>query len=466
MNQAPDRQFLNVLNAAGEARAQVREDARDLMVTKIYEVAQGISERTARRDARARYDWDARLDDMLTSRIFGYPAMLALLAALFWVTLIGANWPSQLLATVLFWGQDRLSALFAWLGAPAWLHGVVVLGAYRAVAWVVSVMLPPMAIFFPCFTLLEDLGYLPRVAFNLDAFFKRAGSHGKQALTMCMGFGCNAAGVVACRIIDSPRERLIAILTNNFVPCNGRFPTLIAMSAMFLAGRGTAGLGPSAAALSLLGAVLLGVGVTLGVSWLLSRTVLRGMPSAFALELPPYRKPQVTKVVVRSFLDRTVFVLVRAATVAAPAGAITWILGNVTAGDASLLVHLARILQPFGKLIGLDGFVITSFLLGLPANEIVIPILIMAYSRAGSMVKVGSLTSLRALLLSNGWTPLTAICFVLFSILHYPCATSLWTIWHETRSARWTALATLVPLAVACAACFAVASVARLLGTA
>ncbi|MEW5866096.1 MAG: nucleoside recognition domain-containing protein [Bacillota bacterium] len=466
MNQAPDRQFLNVLNAAREARAQVHDDARDLMVTRIYEVAHGISERIVRRDAQARYDWDARLDDMLTSRIFGYPAMLALLAALFWVTLIGANWPSQLLAAVLFWGQDRLSELFAWLGVPAWLHGVVVLGAYRAVAWVVSVMLPPMAIFFPCFTLLEDLGYLPRVAFNLDAFFKRAGSHGKQALTMCMGFGCNAAGVVACRIIDSPRERLIAILTNNFVPCNGRFPTLIAMSAMFLAGGGTAGLGPGAAALSLLGAVLLGVAVTLGVSWLLSRTVLRGMPSAFALELPPYRKPQVTKVVVRSFLDRTVFVLVRAATVAAPAGAITWILGNATAGDASLLVHLAGILQSFGKLIGLDGLVLTSFLLGLPANEIVIPILIMAYSRAGSMVKVGSLTSLRALLLSNGWTPLTAICFVLFSILHYPCATTLWTIWHETRSARWTALATLVPLAVACAACFAVASVARLLGTA
>lgn len=466
MSQGLGAEFSEALNTAREAVSRGHCEPRDLMVSRIYEIARYISERAVRRDARSGHNWDARLDDVLTSRIFGYPIMLALLAVVFWITLVGANLPSRLLATILFWGQDRLSDLFAWIGAPAWLHGVAVLGAYRAVAWVVSVMLPPMAIFFPCFTLLEDLGYLPRVAFNLDPFLKWAGSHGKQALTMCMGFGCNAAGVVACRIIDSPRERLIAILTNNFVPCNGRFPALVTMSAVLLANGAAAGLGLGAATLSLLGAVVLGVVVTLGVSWLLSRTILRGVPSAFTLELPPYRKPQIARVLVRSFLDRTVFVLVRAATVAAPAGAVTWILGNVMAGDACLLVHFARALSPFGRLIGLDGFVLSAFLLGLPANETVIPILIMAYSSAGTMMGMSSLSAFRALLVSNGWTLSTAVCFILFSVLHYPCATTLWTIWHETQNAKWTALAAFIPLVVACVACFVVAFAARLLGVA
>ncbi len=461
-----DAQLAGVLNAAVEARSRLGGDVRDLTASRIYEVAQAIADKAVRREKRPEGDRDARLDDILTSRFLGYPVMLALLAVVFWVTLVGANWPSELLATVLFRGQDRLQDLLVWVGAPPWLRGMVVLGAYRTVAWVVSVMFPPMAIFFPCLALLEDLGYLPRVAFNLDAAFKRVGGHGKQALTMCMGLGCNAVGVVACRVIDSPRERLIAILTNTFVPCNGRYPTLIAISAIFLAGRARWGLGSGVAALSALGTFLVGVVATFGVSWALSRTILRGAASAFSLELPPYRRPDVVKVVARSLLDRAAFVLVRAASVAAPAGALTWILANVTAGRASLLVHLSRLLERAGALIGLDGSVLVAFLAGLPANEIVLPILIMAYSRAGAMVEVRSIETLSRFLVSSGWTRLTAVCFMLFSILHYPCATTLWTIWSETRSLLSTALAALIPLAVACAACLILASAARLLGMA
>lgn len=461
MNRAAGRLFIDLVEAAREARSTVPGDVRDLMVTRIYEVAEDICQRTVRRPTRPAPDWDTRLDDVVTSRLLGYPIMTALLGVVFWITLVAANIPSRLLGAALFWGQDRLLRLFAQVGAPPWLTGVTVMGAYRALAWVVSVMLPPVAIFFPCFALLEDLGYLPRVAFNLDAFFKGAGTHGKQALTMCMGFGCNAAGVVSCRIIDSPRERLIAILTNNFVPCNGRFPTLVAMASTFFG----ASL-QSAAALSLLATVLLGVAVTLGVSWVMSRTVLRGVPSFFVLELPPYRKPQVMRVIARALLDRALFVLVRAMTVAAPAGAVTWILANSTLRGASLLTHITGFLEPFGRVIGLDGHVIAAFLLGLPANEIVIPILAMGYSGASTMVDPGGLDALRELLAAHGWTPLTAVCLTLFSLLHYPCATTLWTIWHETRSAKWTAVGALLPLAVACAACFLAASAGRLLGMA
>ncbi|MGE5593278.1 MAG: nucleoside recognition domain-containing protein [Betaproteobacteria bacterium] len=459
MNQATNRRFAELVEAVRQARSRIPEDIRDLVVARIYETAEGICRRTVRRATRPVADWDARFDDILTSSLFGYPIMAALLGVVFWITLVGANVPSRLLGTALFWGQDRLLDFFAWAGAPPWLTGVVVMGAYRALAWVVSVMLPPVAIFFPCFALLEDAGYLPRVAFNLDAILRRAGTHGKQALTMCMGFGCNAAGVVSCRIIDSPRERLIATLTNNFVPCNGRFPSLIAMASMFF-GTGLQG----AASVWLLGTVALGVAVALGVSWALSRTVLRGVPSFFVLELPPYRKPQVMKVIVRSLLDRALFVLVRAATVAAPAGAITWVLANYAPRGASLLTRFAGVLEPFGRLIGLDGHVIAAFLLGLPANEIVIPILAMGYSGASAILDPGGLDALQELLVSHGWTRVTAVCFSLFSLLHYPCATTLWTIWHETRSGRWTAAAALLPLAVACAVCFLASSLGRLMG--
>ncbi len=358
--------------------------------------------------------------------------MLVLLGLVFWITIKGANYPSQLLALGLFRVQEHLTQIFLSAGWPDWLHGLLVLGMYRTLAWVVSVMLPPMAIFFPLFTLLEDLGYLPRIAFNLDNYFKKACAHGKQALTMCMGFGCNAAGVIACRIIDSPRERLIAIITNNFVPCNGRFPTLIALATVFIAG-GLGNYQSVVASLSILGVIVLGVMITLAVSKLLSKTILKGIPSSFALELPPYRKPQIGKIIVRSLYDRTLFVLARAVIVAAPAGMITWGFANIYVGDLSILQHGANFLTPVGHLIGLDGFILMAFILGLPANEIVIPILVMSYLSTGQMIELDSLQALRELFLANGWTWLTAVCTMLLCLNHFPCGTTLLTIKKETQ---------------------------------
>jgi ferrous iron transport protein B len=387
--------------------------------------------------------------------------MLLMLAAVFWMTVSGANYTSTVLASALFWGQDHLMDLCRWLNVPAWVSGFFVEGIYRCLAWVVSVMLPPMAIFFPCFTLIEDTGYLPRIAFNLDRFFKKAGAHGKQSLTMSMGFGCNAAGVVACRIIESPRERLIAMLTNNFVPCNGRFPTLIALAGLMMLGMGS----PAGATLIVVGIVITGIAVTLAISWLLSRTLLRGVPSSFTLELPPYRKPQVGRLIVRSIFDRTFFVLGRAVSVAAPAGGIIWLLANIHVDGASVLAHCAGWLNPIGQALGLDGFILMAFVLGLPANEIVLPILIMSYMATGSMNGLDSVEALhRLFVVEHGWTWLTAVCMMMFSLLHFPCGTTLWTIWRESGSIKWTALAALIPLAVACAVCLAVAQAARLLG--
>ena len=336
---------------------------------------------------------------------------------------------------------------------------------YKTLAWVISVMLPPMAIFFPLFTLLEDLGYLPRIAFNLDNFFRKAGAHGKQSLTMCMGFGCNACGVIGCRIVDSPRERLIAVLTNNFVPCNGRFPTLIAVITMFFAAAG--GLwGSAVSTLMLTGVVALGVAMTLIASKVLSKTLLKGVPSSFQLELPPYRRPQLGKVIVRSVLDRTLFVLGRAVSVAAPAGLVIWLLANTQVEGASILAPCAARLNPFAQLMGLDGYILMAFILGLPANEIVIPILLMSYLSTGSLTEFESLSQLHTLLASHGWTWLTAVCVLLFSLMHWPCGTTLWTIRKETRSARWTLAAFLIPTVAGIAACMLVAGVARLVGAA
>ncbi|MDI3280187.1 MAG: nucleoside recognition domain-containing protein, partial [Bacillota bacterium] len=443
------------------------DSIRDRIVSALYRQAEEISTRVVRRTGRrGKADRDRSLDGLLTSRLWGYPSMLALLGLVFWLTLSGANYPSALLGRLLFGLQDRLSALFLYLGTPAWLHGLLVLGMYRCLAWVVSVMLPPMAIFFPLFTLLEDLGYLPRVAFNLDHFFRRAGAHGKQALTMSMGFGCNAAGVVACRIIDSPRERLIAMLTNNFVPCNGRFPTLITLATLLASGAVPPTYGSLAAAGLVAALVLLGVALTLGVSWGLSHTLLRGAPSSFALELPPYRPPQVGRVIIRSLFDRTLFVLGRAVTVAAPAGAVTWLLANLSLGNRSLIAHLAGALAPLGRGLGLDGYILTAFLLGLPANEIVLPILLMGYLSAGSLLKLDSLTALREVLQQNGWTWLTAFNAMLLTLLHYPCGTTLLTIRKEAGHAKWALLAALIPTALGIGLCFATAQAARLLGLA
>lgn len=409
---------------------------------------------------------DRRIDRFLTSRATGIPIMLLLLGAVFWVTIVGANYPSQLLADALFRVQDGLTALFVWLNAPDWLHGALVLGVYRVLAWVVSVMLPPMAIFFPIFTLLEDFGYLPRVAFVLDHAFQKARACGKQALTMCMGFGCNAAGVVGCRIIDSPRERLIAIITNNFVPCNGRFPFLISVLTMFFVGVDASPGKSVLSALLLLGVILLGVFMTFWVSRLLSGTLLKGVPSSFALELPPYRAPQIGKVITRSILDRTLFVLGRAVVVAAPAGLILWLCANVEVGGMSILAHSTGFLDPFARLLGMDGVILMAFVLGFPANEIVMPIIIMAYMAGGTLTDLSDLAALRELLVGNGWTWMTAVCTMLFSLMHWPCSTTCLTIGKETGSVKWTAISFAVPTVVGMTVCFLVATAARLLGLA
>lgn len=436
----------------------------DRIVRTIYSDAELIASKVVTIGSK-KIDWDQRIDDILTSRWLGFPIMLLLLGVVFWITITGANYPSQALAIFLFWIQDLLDKLFLWLGVPGWIIGFFVYGVYHSLAWVVAVMLPPMAIFFPLFTLLEDAGYLPRVAFNLDNAFRRAGAHGKQALTMSMGFGCNAAGVIACRIIESPRERLIAILTNNFVPCNGRFPTLIALAGIFLGGAVAINYSNVVASAAVVGIVLIGILATLLVSYLLSKTLLRGIPSSYTLELPPYRKPLVGQVIVRSVFDRTLFVLARAVVVAAPAGGIIYILANVYMGDVSILSYLAGVLDPFAKMMGLDGIILLAFILGLPANEIVLPIMIMGYLSAGTMIELNSLSALKSLLVDGqGWTWLTALCVMLFSLLHYPCATTLITINRETKSRKWTILAFLIPLSIACMVCLLVAQTVRMLG--
>ena len=392
---------------------------------------------------------EERLDRFLTGRITGGLTMLLLLTAVFWLTMTGANYPSALLYDWLFSFEEILSRTAGTLHAPWWLSSVLIDGVYRVTAWIVSVMLPPMAIFFPLFTLLEDSGYLPRVAFNMDSAFKKCRACGKQCLTMAMGLGCNAAGVTGCRIIDSPRERLIAILTNSLVPCNGRFPLLTAMISLFMARRA----GSLFSALLLTGFILLSFGMSFFASWLLSHTVLKGVPSFFTLELPPYRRPQAGKVLVRSLLDRTLFVLGRAVTAAAPAGLLIWLLANITIGGTSLLSLLAGFLDPAGRLLGLDGVILMAFLLGFPANEIVLPIILMAYLETGTLVSMEDSASLYNLLTAHGWTVKTAVCMAVFSLFHWPCATTCLTIKKETGSLKWTAVSILLPAAAGCILC-------------
>ncbi len=405
---------------------------------------------------------DRRLDRLLTSRRTGMVVMLLLLGLVLWLTIAGANIPSDLLSAALLGLQAPLRGLFERLSAPWWLTGMLVDGLYRTVAWVVSVMLPPMAIFFPLFTLLEDAGYLPRVAFNLDHFFERSGAHGRQSLTMCMGLGCNACGVMGCRIIQSERERLLAILTNAFMPCNGRFPTLIALISMFFVTGG--GLASSlGAAAMLLGCIVLSVAVTLLVCRLLSATLLRGQPSSFSLELPPYRMPRVSQVLLRSVLDRTVFTLGRAVTVAAPTGALIWCAANIPVGGESLLLRTAEALEPAGALLGMDGVILLAFLLGFPANEIVIPCALMGYLGAGTLTEFESLSQLSAVLTANGWHASTALCVLVFTLFHFPCGTTTLTIFRETKSAKWTLLAVALPTAVGAALCMLISVAAKLL---
>ena len=452
-----------------EARSMLRdlgisqEEFMDRLVEGLMRTAESIARETVTFSRTGQSRLDRRLDRIFTSRLTGYPVMAGLLALIFWLTLTGANYPSALLSRFFFKIQELLDLGLDMIGTPWWIHRPLIDGIYRVLAWVVSVMLPPMAIFFPLFTLLEDSGFLPRIAYNLDKPFMRCRACGKQALTMAMGFGCNAAGVVGCRIIDSPRERLIAMLTNSFVPCNGRFPTLTALITMFFAGTAGGLISSLSSALLLTLFVLLGIGASFASSWLLSRTVLKGLPSSFTLELPPYRRPQVGRILLRSLFDRTIFVLGRAACIAAPAGLLIWLMANTELEGISLLTHCCALLDPLGRALGMDGVILAAFLLGLPANEIVLPLILMAYLSQGTILEFDSLTQLKELLTANGWTWITALCTMVFSLMHWPCSTTLLTIKKESGSWKWTALAFFLPTAWGMGICFLLAAGARAL---
>lgn len=433
----------------------------DVIVTSIYNDADVIARKAIKFQRTKSYNFDRELDKILTSKWLGFPIMMIILCGVFYITIAGANIFSASLADIFFSIEDWIAGLLVSINTPWWITGFFIHGVFKGLGWVISVMLPPMAIFFPIFTLLEDFGYLPRIAFNLDRFFKWAGAHGKQALTMGMGFGCNAAGIISTRIIDSPRERLIAILTNNFVPCNGRWPLLIILATVFVAASFPASVASLAAVGTVMGVTILGIIVTLLVSKFLSKTVLKGEPSSFQLELPPYRKPQILRVLYTSFISRTIFVLWRAIVMAAPAGGLIWLLGNIYADGLPLMTHIANFLKPFGNLIGLDGVIILAYIIAIPANEIVIPTIIMGYMASGQMMEIDDMEQLKQLFLANGWTMLTAVCLMLFSLLHYPCSTTTFTIWKETKSVKWTVLSNLLPLIIALVVCFIVAQVGR-----
>jgi len=389
-------------------------------------------------------NFDRKIDKVLTSKKYGIPIMILFLGVIFWLTIVVSNYPGVILSEFFSFIQNKLIIFADYLNAPEWLSNMLILGIFQTLTWIIAVMLPPMAIFFPLFTILEDLGFLPRIAFNMDKFFKKACASGKQMITMCMGFGCNAAGVCGCKIIDSPRERLIAILTNAFVPCNGRFPFLISISTIFIASAFSGFASSIISTLVVIFVIILGIIFTLIVSKILSGTILKGH-SSFILELPPYRKPQFRKILIRSLLDRTLFVLGRAICVAAPAGLIIWLFANIGINGTTLLSLIANFLDPFAKLIGLDGYILTAFILGIPANEIVLPIILMSYLGGTSLNNLSDTFAIGEILIQNGWTLLTAINVMIFIVFHFPCATTLLTIKKETGSLKWTALAFALP---------------------
>ncbi|MBM3319957.1 MAG: ferrous iron transporter B [Candidatus Eisenbacteria bacterium] len=442
----------------------------------IYAEAARIAGRAVTRaDEKPRFDWDRAIDRVVTSRLFGFPILFLLFTLIFWITIAGANVPSGWLAALLLdKGHPLLKGLAAGVSLPWWLDGILIDGIYLATAWVVSVMLPPMAIFFPLFTLLEDFGYLPRVAFNLDNLYRKFGAHGKQSLSMMMGFGCNAAGVIATRIIDSPRDRLIAILTNNFSLCNGRWPTQILLATIFLGALVPPVLAGLVSALSVVAVALLGVALSLAVSWGLSRTLLRGEISTFSLELPPYRPPRILQTIYTSIIDRTIFVLWRAIVFAVPAGAAIWLSANLRFAGASLAEHLIRFFDPFGVVLGLNGVILLAYVVAIPANEIVVPTILMLTvlatgtsgvgAGAGVMFELESASDTLDLLKAGGWTLLTAVNLMLFSLIHNPCSTTIYTIYKETGSRKWTAVATLLPVAMGFLVVFLVAQVWRIAG--
>lgn len=447
----------HLLRLAHTLREHVGSSFHDAFVAAMYQEVSALVHRSVTREGeQPRPTLDRTIDRIVTSRIWGFPLMVVLFAMVFWVTISGANVPSRFLGMVLLdtiypFLRDGAAAL----GFPWWLRGLLIDGVYLATAWVVSVMLPPMAIFFPLFTLLEDSGYLPRVAFNLDALFKRVGAHGKQALSMMMGFGCNAAGIVATRIIDSPRERLIAILTNNFALCNGRWPTQILMATLFLGSLVPAHLAGFIAAAGVVGVVSLGLLLTLGVSWILSRTILQGQASMFSLELPPYRPPRVLQTIATSFIDRTIIILGRAILFAMPSGAIIWLISHVSVGNVTVAEHLIAMLDPLGTLLGLNGIILLAYIVALPANEIVLPTVLMLTvlvttggegNGGGILMEPASPSAIQDLLLAGHWTTLTGVNVMLFSLVHNPCSTTIYTIYKETGSIRWALVATILPL--------------------
>jgi ferrous iron transport protein B len=463
-----------ILSTARALRSQLGIDFHAQLVEAVYSTASRIAARAVTQTGeKARPTFDRTIDRLVTSRLWGFPIMLALFSLMFWLTISGANVPSRALAWLLIdnvypFLRDGAAAL----GFPWWLRGLLVDGMYLATAWVVSVMLPPMAIFFPLFTLLEDFGYLPRVAFNLDWLFKKAGAHGRQAMTTMMGFGCNAAGVIATRIIDSPRERLIAILTNNFALCNGRWPTQILIATLFIGSLAPAALSGAISALAVVGVALLGVVLTFVFAWTLSRTILRGQVSTFSLELPPYRPPRILQTLYTSLIDRTILVLWRAVVWAMPAGALIWLTANIHVGGRSIAEHLIASFDPVGLFVGLNGVILLAYILAIPANEIVIPTVLMLTvlatgstgvgQGAGVMFDLKDSTQLLGLLHAGGWTLLTGVNLMLFSLMHNPCSTTIYTIYKETGSAKWTALAALGPVALGLAVTFVVAFVWRL----
>ncbi len=464
-----------LLKTAENLRWEIGRDSHEALIEAIYTDAAQIADRAVTRPGEdAQPGLDRTIDRIVTSRVWGFPVMLLLFTLIFWITISGANAPSAVISSVLL---DRVYPLLkegaASIGVPWWLSGVLIDGMYLATAWVVSVMLPPMAIFFPLFTLLEDLGYLPRVTFNLDNLFKKVGAHGKQSLSMMMGFGCNAAGVVATRIIDSPRERLIAIITNNFAICNGRWPTMILVSTLFMGSVVPAYLAGLISAMTVMVVALLGVFITFVVSWALSRTWLKGQVSTFSLELPPYRPPRILQTIYTSMIDRTMFVLWRAVVFAMPAGAIIWLSANITIGGVSIAEHLIHFLNPFGILIGLNGVILVAYIVAIPANEIVIPTVLMLTvlttgmtnlgSGAGVMFTLQSKSDMMLLLQAGGWTLLTAINLMLFSLIHNPCSTTIYTIYRETGSVKWTVVSVLLPLTMGFSLTFVVAQVWRLI---
>ncbi|MFR8234026.1 MAG: ferrous iron transport protein B [Clostridia bacterium] len=418
---------------------------KDIIISKIVETAEKISNKVCMFEDKDYSERDRKIDKILTSKKYGIPIMMLFLGLIFWLTIVGANYPSQFLFDMFSKFQEKLINFATYINCPSWLSDMLILGVYQTLTWVVSVMLPPMAIFFPLFTILEDLGYLPRIAFNMDGFFKKACCSGKQMITMCMGFGCNACGVTGCRIINSPRERLIAIITNNLVPCNGRFPFLITIATIFIAGT-IEGIGASIiSTISVMLVIVLGIFLTLIISKVLSKTILKGMSSSFILEMPPYRKPQFCKIFVRSIFDRTLFILGRAVAVAMPAGLVIWLFANIGINGSSILDLIVNFLDPFARLMGLDGYILTGFILGIPANEIVLPIILMCYLQGKALINIEDTFAIGEILRQNGWTILTAINVMIFTILHFPCATTLLTIKKETGKMRWVVLSFLIP---------------------